>query len=142
VLGVIGQFPYLVRSGRFKDMKMKISDIKIGNRFRKDLGDIHALADSIKDIGLLQPIVINENNELIAGQRRIDACKYLGWTEIPTYTVNLENIIAGEFHENELRKDFSYTERVAILEEIERRRVGHKPRKGCKFNTLSRGKQG
>jgi ParB family transcriptional regulator, chromosome partitioning protein len=53
---------------------MKISDIKIGNRFRKDLGDIQNLADSIREIGLLQPVVVNENNDLIAGQRRIEAC--------------------------------------------------------------------
>jgi ParB-like chromosome segregation protein Spo0J len=39
---------------------MKISDIKIGERFRKDLGDIQTLANSIKEIGLLQPVVIND----------------------------------------------------------------------------------
>lgn len=68
---------------------MKITDIKIGNRFRKDLGDIQTLANSIQEIGLLQPIVVNQNNELIAGQRRLEACgKILGWTEIPVTIVN------------------------------------------------------
>ena len=42
---------------------VKITDIKIGNRFRKDLGDIDSLAESIKELGLIEPIVISENNE-------------------------------------------------------------------------------
>ena len=33
-----------------------IDSIKIGNRFRKDLGDIASLAENIKEIGLLHPI--------------------------------------------------------------------------------------
>ena len=41
---------------------VKITDIKIGNRFRKDLGDIDSLAESIKELGLIEPIVISENN--------------------------------------------------------------------------------
>jgi len=54
---------------------VKIADIKIGNRFRKDLGDIKTLAGCIQEIGLLQPIVVNQDNELIAGQRRLVSCK-------------------------------------------------------------------
>ena len=63
--------------------------IKVGSRFRRDLGDIDALAKSISTVGLLHPIVINENNELIAGVRRLEACKKLGWTDIPVHVVNL-----------------------------------------------------
>lgn len=112
---------------------MKIADIKIGNRFRKDLGDIQTLANSIQEIGLLQPIVINQNNELIAGQRRLEAGKILGWNEIPVTVVNLDNIVKGEFHENAVRKEFTLSERVAILEEVERQRIGHRTEKGVKF---------
>jgi ParB family transcriptional regulator, chromosome partitioning protein len=61
---------------------MNIKDIKIGDRFRKDLGDIKTLASSIQEIGLLQPKVVNQDNELIAGQRRLEACKLLGRTEV------------------------------------------------------------
>lgn len=45
---------------------MLIHYIKIGKRFRKDIGDITSLADSIKNIGLLHAVVVNENNELVA----------------------------------------------------------------------------
>lgn len=103
-------------------MTKKISDIKIGPRFRKDLGDIDTLAKSIKKIGLLHPVVINRNDELVAGARRIEACKKLGWAEIPVTTINLDNIIKGELDENTERVDFKFSERMAILEEIERQR--------------------
>jgi ParB family chromosome partitioning protein len=97
----------------------KIADIKIGNRFRKDLGDIDSLAQSIQEIGLLHPVVINSNNELIAGQRRVEACKSLGWNDVPVTIINIKDVVKGEFHENSARKDFTTSEHVAILEEIE-----------------------
>lgn len=62
---------------------LDIADIKIGDRYRKDVGDIEALAASIKKQGLLQPIGINENNELVFGERRLRAFQSLGWTRIP-----------------------------------------------------------
>jgi len=70
---------------------MKISDIIIKNRFRKDLGNLEDLKKSIKEIGLLHPIVINENNELIAGQRRLESCKQLGWKDIPVTIIKKKN---------------------------------------------------
>jgi ParB family transcriptional regulator, chromosome partitioning protein len=62
-----------------------IADIKIGKRHRRDLGDIDGLAASIADpeIGLLHPITIDQHGHLLAGARRLAACKRLGWTEIP-----------------------------------------------------------
>jgi ParB family chromosome partitioning protein len=47
--------------------KIPIDSVTVINRTRKDFGDIKSLAESISAIGLLQPIVINENNELIDG---------------------------------------------------------------------------
>jgi ParB/RepB/Spo0J family partition protein len=100
-----------------------ISDIKVGPRFRKDLGDLDMLAKSIQETGLLHPVVINQNNELIAGARRLEACKFLlGWTEIPVTIINLDDIVKGELHENTVRMDFKFSERIAILQEIERQR--------------------
>jgi 16S rRNA G966 N2-methylase RsmD len=117
---------------------MNIKDIKIGDRLRKDLGDIQTLASSIQEIGLLQPIVINQDNELIAGQRRLEACKLLGRTEVSTTIVNLDDIIKGEFHENAVRKGFTLSERVAILQEIEKRRLGHRQRKDSNLESFQR----
>jgi ParB family chromosome partitioning protein len=63
--------------------RMPIGDIKIGERIRKDMGDIAGLAESIEDIGLLYPIIVTPEGELLCGERRLRACKLLGWTEIP-----------------------------------------------------------
>ena len=98
---------------------LPINSIIIRDRARKDFGDINSLADSISSVGLLQPIVINENNELIDGQRRIKAYEQLGRTEVPVYRVELEQIILGEFHANTNRKDFTSTERVKISNVVE-----------------------
>lgn len=70
-------------------------------------------------MGLLQPIVISENYELIAGQRRLEACKTLGWTEIAVNIVNLADIVRGEIDENTTRKDFTASEMAAIKKRTE-----------------------
>lgn len=98
---------------------ISIDSIIITDRTRKDFGNIDSLAESISTVGLMQPIVINENNELIDGQRRIKAYIQLGLKEIPYYRVSLEQIILGEFHANSNRKDFTSSERVDISNAIE-----------------------
>jgi ParB/RepB/Spo0J family partition protein len=124
--------------------RIRIEDIIVGNRFRKDLGDIDSLTKTIRDVGLLQPIGITENNQLVYGARRLQACKRLGWTEIPVNVITLKDIIKGEFVENSARKDFTFSERQAILEEIESKRIGHKTPKGAKlapFQEQEKGKK-
>ena len=68
---------------------MKINKIKVNKRFRKDLGDLESLKNSIQELGLLQPIVIDEKNNLIAGERRLKAFKELNKTDIPVYIVKI-----------------------------------------------------
>jgi ParB family transcriptional regulator, chromosome partitioning protein len=63
--------------------RIDIADIKVGKRHRRDMGDIDGLAESIEDIGLLNPITIDEGGRLLAGARRLAACKQLGWKTIP-----------------------------------------------------------
>jgi ParB family transcriptional regulator, chromosome partitioning protein len=40
------------------------------SNLRKRVGDVSSLAASISTIGLLHPIVIDENNKLVGGARR------------------------------------------------------------------------
>ena len=96
-----------------------IDSIKIGSRFRKDLGDIASLAENIKEIGLLDPIVINQNSGLICGLRRIEAFKALGKSEIPAHFVKLDDIVKGEISENTQRKDISLEEIIQIKKAVE-----------------------
>jgi ParB-like chromosome segregation protein Spo0J len=100
-------------------MNVLIKTIKIENRYRKDMGDIQALADDIKKNGLMHPVVIDSNYRLIAGERRIRAFELIGEKEIPARILNVPSLLEAEFAENELRKDFTPTERVAIAKAIE-----------------------
>lgn len=100
-------------------MKIAIQDIKIGNRYRKQMGDIQSLADSIKEQGLLQPIGLTKDKELVFGRRRTAAIKLLGQTTIEYRTVDVVSILDGEFTENTIRKDFTLDERVKIGKAIE-----------------------
>jgi len=103
---------------------MKISDIEIGNRYRKHFGDIDALCKSINDVGLLHPVVVTEDGKLIAGERRVEAAKRLGWSEIPvTVATDLEGIIPllkAERDENTCREPFRPSEAIALGRKIEK----------------------
>ena len=110
---------------------VKISKIKIGERHRKDLGDLNSLKDSILKIGLMHPIVVDKDTmTLIAGERRLTACKELMWEEIECTLLSIDDIVEGEFHENEIRKDFTGPECVAIIDKIAER----KKKKGSKLD--------
>lgn len=98
---------------------MNIGDINIGLRARKDLGDIAALAKSIETHGLLHPIVVKSDNTLVAGERRIRACESLGWTDIPARVIDVADLLSAERDENNVRKDFTPSEAVAIGRLIE-----------------------
>ncbi len=74
----------------------RADEIIIGHRYRQDLGNIVGLAGSIEELGLLHPIVVNAERELIAGRRRLAACMLLGWEKVPVRVVDLENILQGE----------------------------------------------
>jgi ParB-like chromosome segregation protein Spo0J len=63
---------------------------------------------------------LDEQFNLVAGQRRLEACKELGLTKIPACVVNVDKLLA-ERDENMVRKDLSPSEAVAIGKAIEDR---------------------
>ena len=106
-------------------MLVKIEDIKIKKRVRQNLGDMDALKESLRMYGLLNPITLNENNELIAGERRLQAAKALGWMNINA--VVLSNITPAEqleleLEENNQRKEFTKEELLAGYRRLEKLR--------------------
>ena len=55
---------------------------------------IQQLAQTLQEEGLLQPIIVRENQggyEIIAGERRFRAAKSLGWEKIPAIVNNLDD---------------------------------------------------
>jgi N6-adenosine-specific RNA methylase IME4 len=121
----------------------KISDIVVGTRHRRDMGDIDALAKSISEVGLLHPIVVRPDGVLVAGERRLRAAKLLGWETIPVTVVDLAAIARGEFAENAHRKDFTLSEAVAIkraLEPLEKVAAKERQREGGRRGGQGSGK--
>lgn len=102
------------RQSALERQALPIRDIIVANRCRRDMGNIKSLAASIERVGLLHPIVIRPDRVLIAGARRLEACKALGWSEVPVRVVDLTEIAHGEFDENTVRKDFLPSEIEAI----------------------------
>lgn len=99
-----------------------VDSIRVGRRHRRDLGDIDALARSIADLGLLQPITITPDGTLVCGARRLEAVKRLGLRTIgvwvrPGISTDLQRMLA-EQHENTERKPLSPTEAAVLYREL------------------------
>ncbi len=94
-------------------MKIKISDIKI-NPGRREAApqSVEELARSIAEVGLLNPITIDQGNTLIAGLHRLEAAKLLGWTEIECSVTSMDGLQAelAEIDENIVRTGLSRQE--------------------------------
>jgi len=91
--------------------KIKIEDIIIEKRILQEINDekVREIAESIKQIGLLHPVIIDQDNHLISGLHRIEASKLLGKTEIIYRRTNystLKNKLI-EIQENIARNQYS-----------------------------------
>jgi ParB family chromosome partitioning protein len=98
--------------------------ITVGKRIRRDLdAGIAALAASIREVGQLQPVVVDEKNNLIAGARRLRACELL---ERDVDAVVAEDVtdaikrLKAERDENTCRLDFTPEEAVECGRAIEK----------------------
>lgn len=88
-------------------------------RQRRELGEINKMVDSIKAFGQLQPIVINRDNELIVGGRRLAACLMGGFKVRACYkdTVDATLMREMELEENIQRKALTPSEEsLAVVE--------------------------
>jgi hypothetical protein len=100
-------------------IEVKINDIKIGTPHREEMGDIEELAESIEENGLLQAIGITPDNELIFGERRLRAYRDVMQLEtIPARVIEVDNVLHARIAEDVMRKDYTLTERVAIVQAL------------------------
>ena len=94
-----------------------IADIIIKDLSRVDLGDIQSLARSIETVGQLQPILINANNELVDGYRRISALKELHRTSVEVRVIkdlSQDDAYLIELFSNLDRKEFLWHEEIEL----------------------------
>lgn len=109
------------------DPEIAIGDVRVGERARKEYGDLETLKASIVEHGLLHPIVLLPDNYLLCGGRRLEAYRQLGEQYIPFRRVSTQgdaiSRLKAERDENTCRKEMTPSELVAIgkkLEELKR----------------------
>ena len=81
-------------------------------------GDLAELADSLREHGLVQPIVVRaqgDRYQLIAGQRRLFAARKLGWETVPVRVLDVDDRQMSEIAivENLQRRDLDPLEKAA-----------------------------
>jgi ParB family chromosome partitioning protein len=104
------------------ELERSIDSIRIGARHRTDLGDIEALAASIEQKGLLQPITVTPDGILICGARRVAALRQLGVRKVNVWvrsglSDHLTQLLA-EQDDNALHKPLSPTEAATLYREV------------------------
>lgn len=109
------------RSGHI-ELDRPTESVTVGQRHRCDLGDLTELIDSIRDLGMLQPITISPDGTLICGARRLAAVKQLGLRRINVWvragiSSALQRLLA-ESHDNTVRKPFSPAEAAGLYQEL------------------------
>lgn len=94
-------------------MKIHVDGIQIKEGRRElDADHVRELADSIRELGLLNPITVDKEHTLIAGLHRLEAVKLLEWPEVECTVSSLEGLQAelAEIDENFVRNDLSALE--------------------------------
>ena len=102
-------------------VNIPLTDIIIGDRAREDLGDIESLQNSIKERGLMNPIMVSrESMELIGGYRRLICHRNLGLkTIMAQYYEELSEIEKKIFElEENLHKELTWDEQSNLRAQI------------------------
>ncbi|MEC0242020.1 ParB N-terminal domain-containing protein [Paenibacillus dokdonensis] len=99
-----------------------INKIKVSDRIRKDFGGIEELAQDIDQNGLINPILVTPDYQLIAGERRLKAHMFLKREQVEVRVMEIsdyEHQLRLEISENEHRKEFTFSERVEWAKRLE-----------------------
>lgn len=85
-----------------------VDQVMIGERLRGlSAPDVEQLADSMRELGLLQPITVQQADDgypLVAGRHRLEAARRLGWREIAAIVQDLDEVdrrLAGLIHQGD-----------------------------------------
>jgi ParB family chromosome partitioning protein len=88
---------------------------------RTDLGDVTELADSLRAVGMLQPIVVRRSAGgylIVAGHRRHAAARLVGWATLQVIVrraMRPDDVLAAMLVENSHRKDLDPIEEARGL---------------------------
>jgi ParB family chromosome partitioning protein len=94
------------------------------NQPRKELGDLEGLKASIKEHGIIEPLIVSPNGfdtyKLIAGERRFSAAKEVGLQTVPAIvrTVEEHKRLELQIVENLHRKDLNAIEEAGSYKRL------------------------
>ncbi len=82
-----------------------------------DQEKVESLAESIKQVGLINPITVTKDGHIVAGRHRLAACKLLGMTDVPVTIIDKSELETElvEIDENLIRKELHYLEKAELL---------------------------
>lgn len=104
------------------ELDRAIDSITVGKRYRKDLGDLQPLMESIERLGLLQPVTITPEGVLLCGWRRLEAARRLGMRSMNVWARSgisdkLASLLAQQ-DDDQLHKPLNELEKAALYREL------------------------
>lgn len=117
-------------SGSFTTYPINGIWVNRDKRQRRELRDIDELADSISRTGLIHPIVIRRDGELVVGERRYTAIKQLGWTDVPIQFIEdlpEDELQIVELEENVRRVNLTWQEQCTTISAYHAARCAQEP---------------
>ncbi|MEM2613888.1 MAG: ParB N-terminal domain-containing protein, partial [Nitrososphaerota archaeon] len=102
-----------------KMIRVPVDSLKPKIRVRRELGDLDKLAESIKEYGVLEPLVVSESDdggyEVVLGLRRYLAALRAGVDVVPAISIGKIGLLEALeiiFKEDGLRKKLTLDERA------------------------------
>lgn len=108
-------------SGVFRPWPVSGVIVNRDERQRRVLTGIEELAESLKRVGQINPIVITRDGVLVAGERRLTAAKMIGWTDVMVQFVeelDEYELAVIELEENIKRVDLTWQDQCLALEKF------------------------
>jgi len=97
--------------------EIDVESVVIKSRLRDDHGDLTTLENSIRKLGLVSPIIVDKDNVLISGGRRLEACRRLGVSKVSALKLDVR---ADSMTALDIRADENLCREPLSSEELER----------------------
>ena len=111
-------------------MKVKVSTLKHHPKNKEiyTLSSIEELMESISEVGLLQPLIIDSRNQVISGNRRFESIKRLGWEDVDAETIEVkdgeEELLLIHFNKQRIKSFKELINEYLTLDRIYRKGQG------------------
>ena len=111
-------------------MKVKVSSLKHHPKNKEiyTLSSIEELMESISEVGLLQPLIIDSRNQVISGNRRFESIKRLGWNEVEVIVREVqeedEELLLIHFNKQRIKSFKELINEYLILDNLYRKGQG------------------